>query len=166
MWKIQTPPPTLVKVVYIWNVDFFDFGFYGLFPQFVTFSFWNAPLRLLQKMSLNFNQTYKCVSCGKDIYSILWMFKSLPLCLIRIFAILAPSWGWSVLSVSQQLISALSASVPGPSLASLKHTMDTDFLTTVTSHLLVTTGLPRNWFSCWMGWSSLVMGTGMMSLGS
>ena len=26
MWKIQTPPP-LVKVVYIWNVDYFDFGF-------------------------------------------------------------------------------------------------------------------------------------------
>ena len=26
MWKIQTPPLRL-KVVYIWNVDFFDFGF-------------------------------------------------------------------------------------------------------------------------------------------
>ena len=26
MWKIQIPPP-LVKVVYIWNVDYFDFGF-------------------------------------------------------------------------------------------------------------------------------------------
>ena len=43
------PPPPLVKVVYIWNVDFFDFGFappppYGLFPQFGTFSFWHGPL--------------------------------------------------------------------------------------------------------------------------
>ena len=26
MWKIQTPAP-LVKVVYIWNVDYFDFCF-------------------------------------------------------------------------------------------------------------------------------------------
>ena len=49
MWKIQTPP--LIKVVYIWNVYNFDFGFdppppYGLFPQFVTFSVWKAPLIL------------------------------------------------------------------------------------------------------------------------
>ena len=44
--KIQTPPLRL-KVVYIRNLVFFSFGFdpppYGLFPQFVTFSFWNAP---------------------------------------------------------------------------------------------------------------------------
>ena len=38
-----------IKKFYISNVDFFDFGFdpappYGLFPQFGTFSFWNAPL--------------------------------------------------------------------------------------------------------------------------
>ena len=51
MWKIQTPPP-LVKVVYIWNVDYFDFGFdppppYGLFPLFVTFFVWKAPLNIL-----------------------------------------------------------------------------------------------------------------------
>ena len=36
MWKIQTPPP-LVKVVYIWNVDYFDFGFDPP-PPFWTFS--------------------------------------------------------------------------------------------------------------------------------
>ena len=68
MWKIQTPP--LDKVVYIWNVDFFDFGIdppppyglfpqiqnsphyprgggqenYRLFPQFVTFFLWMLPL--------------------------------------------------------------------------------------------------------------------------
>ena len=35
MSKIQTPPP-LVKVVYIWNVDYFDFGFDP--PPLWTFS--------------------------------------------------------------------------------------------------------------------------------
>ena len=35
MWKIQTPAP-LVKVVYIWNVDYFDFGFDP--PPLWTFS--------------------------------------------------------------------------------------------------------------------------------
>ena len=47
MWKIQTPP--LVKFSYIWNEDYFDFGFdppppYGLLSQFVTFHVWKAPL--------------------------------------------------------------------------------------------------------------------------
>ena len=36
MWKNQTPPP-LVKVVYIWNVDYFDFGF-DPYPHLWTFS--------------------------------------------------------------------------------------------------------------------------------
>ena len=42
IWKIQTPPPPQSKLVYIWNVDYFDFGAalpppIGLFPQFGTF---------------------------------------------------------------------------------------------------------------------------------
>ena len=36
MWKIKTPAP-LVKVVYIWNVDFFYFGFDPP-PPLLTFS--------------------------------------------------------------------------------------------------------------------------------
>ena len=41
-------PPPLVKIVYIWNVDYFDFGFdppppFGLFPQFVRFFFGLLP---------------------------------------------------------------------------------------------------------------------------
>ena len=51
MWKIQTPPP-LVKVVYIWNVDFFDFGFdppplMDFFHNLWDF-FWIAPLSAAQ----------------------------------------------------------------------------------------------------------------------
>ena len=48
IWKIQTPPPKS-KLVYIWNVDYFDFAAdppppYGLFPQFGTFFLGLLPL--------------------------------------------------------------------------------------------------------------------------
>ena len=47
MWKIQTPQ-LLVKVVYIWNVDYFDFAadpppFLAFFPNWWHFSFEGSP---------------------------------------------------------------------------------------------------------------------------
>ena len=49
IWFSMTPPPPRPKLVKIWNVDISYKGNncnnYGLFPQFVTFPFWIAPLR-------------------------------------------------------------------------------------------------------------------------
>ena len=65
MWKIKTPAP-LVKVVYIWNVDFFDFGFDP--PPLIDFfhNLWHFLLWMLPLLSnINKIQTkYHAIEAG------------------------------------------------------------------------------------------------------